>query len=63
VPARKDGHLPEHPACPHCGSEDTELMSAFGTVLANAQYRCRACASPFEFMKWLEENGDTDGDA
>jgi DNA-directed RNA polymerase subunit RPC12/RpoP len=55
VPARTDGQLPEHPACPHCGSHDTEMMSPFGTVLANAQYRCHACSSPFEFMKWLSD--------
>lgn len=56
VSARTDAHLPDHPPCPHCGSKQTELVSPFGSVLANAQYRCQACSSPFEFMKWLPED-------
>lgn len=46
--------LPDHPPCPHCGSEETELLSFFGSVLANAQYYCRGCRVPFEFIKWRE---------
>lgn len=44
--------LPEHAQCPHCGSEDTELMSPFGSVLANAQYYCQGCRTTFEYVKW-----------
>lgn len=46
------GSLPENPPCPHCESEDTELMSIFGSVLANAQYYCNGCRTTFEYMKW-----------
>jgi hypothetical protein len=50
-----DAELPEHPKCPHCGSEDTRLMSPFGSVLANAQFYCEDCRTTFEFMKWEHE--------
>ena len=37
--------------CPHCGSADTEKVSAFGSTPCKAQYRCRACAEPFDYFK------------
>lgn len=43
------------PACPHCGSVDTERMSRFGTVLGTAQFYCRGCSTTFEQMKWGSE--------
>lgn len=52
--------LPDQPACPHCGETDTELMSPFGSVLANAQYYCHGCRSTFEFMKWQASDQDAD---
>lgn len=48
------GELPDNLACPHCESRDTELMSPFGSVLANAQYYCNGCSTTFEYMKWDE---------
>ena len=44
--------IPEAPACTFCEGSDTELMNAFGSQLSVATYWCRACRSPFEFMKW-----------
>lgn len=38
-------------ACPHCGSGDTERLSAFGSTACKAMYRCRACREPFEHFK------------
>jgi hypothetical protein len=39
----------EHaPRCPFCGSEDTELLSLFGSQLLTEQRYCRACRTPFE---------------
>jgi ring-1,2-phenylacetyl-CoA epoxidase subunit PaaD len=38
-------------ACPRCASEDTELLSAFGSTACKALYRCRACREPFEYFK------------
>jgi len=36
------------PACPFCGSTDTEEISPFASQLSTSQYLCRACHSPFE---------------
>lgn len=38
-------------ACPFCRSTDTELLSLFGSQLSTTQYYCRACHTPFEYMK------------
>ena len=40
-----------HPACPHCGSKDTELLSEFGSTACKALHRCRACREPFDAFK------------
>src|SRR5437773_6470121 len=39
--------------CPHCGSPDTEELSAFGSTACKALWRCRACREPFERFKPL----------
>jgi len=52
-----EGSLPENPPCPHCDSEDTDRMSRFGSVLANAQFYCNGCSTAFELMKWGQEGG------
>ena len=38
-------------ACPFCGSNDTELISEFGSQLLVTQRRCRACRSYFEAVR------------
>ncbi len=38
-------------ACPRCGSDDTETLSAFGATACKALHRCRACREPFEAFK------------
>ena len=44
--------IPEpKPACPLCGSNDTELVSRFGSTACKAMYRCRACLEPFDAFK------------
>jgi ring-1,2-phenylacetyl-CoA epoxidase subunit PaaD len=45
------GTAPARPACPLCGSPDTERLSQFGSTPCKALYRCRACAEPFEHLK------------
>ena len=40
-----------HPACPHCGSQRTELLSAFGSTPCKALHRCLACREPFDAFK------------
>jgi len=49
--------MPAAPACTFCGGAETEMMNAFGSQLSVASYWCRACGSPFEFMKWRGDAG------
>ncbi|HKX19464.1 MAG TPA: hypothetical protein VJT33_15760, partial [bacterium] len=44
--------MPQAPACPFCESEETELMSLFGSSPLTSQYYCRGCRSAFESIKW-----------
>jgi hypothetical protein len=41
----------KQPACPYCGSTDTELFSLFGQQLLTVQFYCNACHTPFEYVK------------
>jgi ring-1,2-phenylacetyl-CoA epoxidase subunit PaaD len=40
-----------HPACPLCGSEDTEQISEFGSTACKSLHRCRSCREPFDAFK------------
>ncbi len=40
-------------ACPVCGSDDTEVVSAFGSTACKSLRRCRTCREPFEEFKPL----------
>lgn len=44
--------LPEHPPCPFCSAEHTELHSPFGPQLSVATYWCNDCRTAFELLKW-----------
>ena len=46
-----DDPVPGPAACPFCGSEDSELVSLFGSQLLVSQLRCRACRSYFEAVR------------
>ncbi len=37
--------------CPYCGSEDTEVESAFGPTPCRTTHFCRTCRNPFEGFK------------
>jgi ring-1,2-phenylacetyl-CoA epoxidase subunit PaaD len=37
--------------CPQCGSEETELLSEFGSTSCKAFWRCKACREPFDYFK------------
>lgn len=37
--------------CPHCGSLETELKSAFGSTACKAIHVCRGCGQPFDEFK------------
>jgi ring-1,2-phenylacetyl-CoA epoxidase subunit PaaD len=40
-------------SCPRCATEETELLSEFGSTPCKALYRCRACLEPFEYFKCI----------
>lgn len=42
---------PRRVTCPHCGSDETEELSAFSATACRALRRCRACREPFEHVK------------
>ena len=37
--------------CPFCGSQDVELVSAWGGQMITSQVRCRACGTYFEAIR------------
>lgn len=41
----------EEVSCPRCGSQHTELVSAFGPTSCKALYKCQDCKEPFEHFK------------
>ncbi|MGH3678926.1 MAG: 1,2-phenylacetyl-CoA epoxidase subunit PaaD [Natronosporangium sp.] len=47
------GRRPDPPRCTHCGSDDTEELSRFGSTACKSLWRCRACAEPFDQLKAL----------
>lgn len=40
-------------ACPQCGSENTELLSEFGSTACKSLMRCKDCLEPFDYFKCL----------
>lgn len=38
-------------ACPQCGSENTELVSLFGSTPCKSLYKCLDCSEPFDYFK------------
>jgi len=41
----------EQVACPQCGSDDTEVLSEFGSTSCKALWRCKSCREPFDYFK------------
>ena len=37
--------------CPQCGSQNTELLSEFGSTSCKALWRCKSCREPFDYFK------------
>lgn len=37
--------------CPHCGSDQTEIVSRFGSTPCKALYKCLSCLEPFDVFK------------
>jgi ring-1,2-phenylacetyl-CoA epoxidase subunit PaaD len=42
---------PEDIACPQCESNNTELLSQFGSTACKSLYRCKDCLEPFDYFK------------
>lgn len=42
-----------YPACPQCGSNNTECLSQFGSTPCKSLYRCIDCREPFDYFKPL----------
>lgn len=40
-------------ACPRCESQNTALVSEFGSTACKASYRCNECLEPFEYFKCI----------
>ncbi len=41
----------EHVRCPQCGSNETEVLSEFGSTSCKALWRCKKCREPFDYFK------------
>jgi ring-1,2-phenylacetyl-CoA epoxidase subunit PaaD len=39
------------PACPQCGSGDTEELTRFASTACKSMWRCRSCREPFDHFK------------
>ncbi|HHB77690.1 MAG TPA: phenylacetate-CoA oxygenase subunit PaaJ [Saprospiraceae bacterium] len=37
--------------CPHCGSKNTQVISAFGSTACKALFQCHDCLEPFDYFK------------
>jgi ring-1,2-phenylacetyl-CoA epoxidase subunit PaaD len=44
---------PPKPKCPYCKSEETEMVSAFGSTACKSQYKCKDCLEPFDYFKCI----------
>jgi ring-1,2-phenylacetyl-CoA epoxidase subunit PaaD len=38
-------------ACPQCGSQNTAVLSEFGSTSCKALWRCKSCREPFDYFK------------
>ena len=48
-PERRQGPI----QCPRCKSENTEVVSEFGSTACKASHKCLDCLEPFEYFKCL----------
>lgn len=37
--------------CPQCGSQNSKLISQFGSTACKALYQCKDCLEPFDYFK------------
>ncbi len=41
-------------SCPQCGSQNTQMVSLFGSTACKALYKCKDCLEPFDYFKCLK---------
>lgn len=54
VPPEKghdENHLNIPIRCPRCKSNNTKMISRFGSTLCKASYQCNDCLEPFDYFK------------
>ncbi len=39
--------------CPRCGTDNTHMVSAFGSTACKAHFSCKECLEPFEHFKCI----------
>lgn len=39
--------------CPKCNSDNTKMVSQFGSTACKAHYQCNVCQEPFDYFKCL----------
>lgn len=39
--------------CPHCGSDNTHMVSEFGSTACKALFQCNDCSEPFDLFKHI----------
>lgn len=37
--------------CPNCGSDNTEMLSQFGSTACKSLFKCHDCLEPFDYFK------------
>ncbi|MEP1034863.1 1,2-phenylacetyl-CoA epoxidase subunit PaaD [Ekhidna sp.] len=42
---------PEEIECPQCGSQNTQLLSQFGSTACKSLFKCNDCLEPFDYFK------------
>ena len=40
--------------CTNCGSDQTELVSEFGSTACKSLFKCKSCLEPFDYFKCLK---------
>ena len=40
--------------CPQCGSQNTKMISQFGSTACKAFFQCQDCQEPFDYFKCLK---------
>jgi ring-1,2-phenylacetyl-CoA epoxidase subunit PaaD len=48
------GIAPPRVSCPKCNSNNTRMVSLFGSTACKAHYQCAACQEPFDYFKCLK---------